>query len=120
MNNRENRLSFKTIEIIVFTIIWFILFAIPYLQQQSTNTIFWDKIQSEWVRIAALLLLFLINILVLVPRLLFTKKYLKYTFAAILLILVINTGSVLLLQYVIHPEPISMPKMELGPRNASY
>ena len=112
---KDKKLSINTIEILVFTIIWLAIFSIPYLVQQSLNTIFWEKIFSEWIRMAALLILFLINIVFLVPRLLFTKKYLKYTFAGLFLILTINIGSVLLQHFVIAPEPVSMPKMELGP-----
>ena len=73
---KDRKLSINTIEILVFTIIWLAIFSIPYLVQQSSNTIFWEKIFSEWVRMAALLILFLINIVFLVPRLLFAKKYL--------------------------------------------
>lgn len=112
---KDKKLSINTIEILVFTIIWLAIFSIPYLVQQSSNTIFWEKIFSEWVRMAALLILFLINIVFLVPRLLFAKKYLKYTFAGLFLILTINIGSVSLQHFVIAPEPVSMPKMELGP-----
>lgn len=113
--NKVKKLNINTIETVVFAIVWLAIFSIPYLQEQSTNTIFWDKVLSEWVRIGALLILFLINIIFLVPRLLFAKKYLKYTFAGLFLILFINIGSVLLQHYVIAPEPVSMPKMELGP-----
>lgn len=113
--NKVKKFNINTIETVVFAIVWLAIFSIPYLQEQSTNTIFWDKVLSEWVRIGALLILFLINIIFLVPRLLFAKKYLKYTFAGLFLILTINIGSVLLQHYVIAPEPVSMPKMELGP-----
>ncbi|OIP83178.1 MAG: hypothetical protein AUK44_05965 [Porphyromonadaceae bacterium CG2_30_38_12] len=112
---KDKKLSINTIEILVFTIVWLSIFSIPYLVQQSSNTIFWEKILSEWLRMGALLLLFLINIIVLVPRLLFAKKYLKYTFAAILLVLFVNSVSILLQHYIFELEPVAMPKMELGP-----
>ena len=112
---KDKKPGINTIETIVFTIVWLAIFSIPYLQQQSTNTIFWDKILTEWVKIGSLFLLFLINIVILVPRLLFTKKYLRYTLIAILMVIIVNFGSVSLLHYVIAPEPVSMPKMELGP-----
>jgi len=109
------KLNIGTIETIVFTIVWLAIFSIPYLQQQSANAIFWDKIAIEWVRMSALLILFLINIIILVPRFLFEKKYIKYAISTLLLVLLLNFGSALLLHYVIAPEPVSMPKMELGP-----
>jgi len=112
---KDKKLNINTIETIVFAIVWLTIFSIPYLVQQSSNTVFWDKILTEWVRIGALLVLFLINIIVLVPRLLFAKKYLNYTLTAISIVIIVNVSSVLLQHYVIAPEPVSMPKMELGP-----
>ncbi len=112
---KDKKISIVTIETIVFVIIWLVIFSIPYLQKQSGNTIFWDKILSEWVRIAALLVLFLINIHFLVPRFLFQKKYLKYILFALSFVLVVNYGNVLLMHYVIDPEPVTMPSMDLGP-----
>ena len=111
----ERKINFKTIEIVVFATIWFVLFSIPYLQEQSGTTLYWDKMKEEWIRTATYFSIFLLNITLLVPRLLFPKKYVRYILTVLLSIVLFNAGSVWLMNSLNTEEPQSMPRMELGP-----
>lgn len=111
----ERKINFKTIEIVVFATIWFVLFSIPYLQEQSGTTLYWDKMKEEWIRTATYFSIFLLNITLLVPRLLFPKKYVRYILTVLLSIVLFNAGSVWLMNSLKTEEPQSMPRMELGP-----
>jgi LytS/YehU family sensor histidine kinase len=61
-----------------------------------------------------MLIIFLINAYLLVPRFLFQKKYLAYIITGLLAILVI-AGMSIFVQVFINPPPMSMPPMNLGP-----
>jgi len=105
----------QRLEIVVFTFVWTAVYAIPYLIQQSENKLFWDKILVEWVGITAFLLIFLLNILVLVPRFLFPKKYLLYAILALTTTIVISSAFVSLKFHIHELKPAEMPRMEIGP-----
>lgn len=114
-SSKDRKLNISAIETIVFVTIWLILFSLPYLQGQSGNIVYWSKITEEWVRTFTYLALFLLNILFLVPKLLFPKKYFSYTILVTFSILLLNTASVGTLNYLKPGEPEGMPRMELGP-----
>lgn len=107
--------NIQRIEIVVFTIVWLAVYAIPYFIQQSENKLFWDKILFEWIGITSFLLLFLINNSVLVPRFLFPKKYFKYILLALTMTVTISFLTVSLKFYLNELKPVEMPRMELGP-----
>ncbi len=105
----------QRLEIVIFTFVWTAVYAIPYLIQQSENKLFWDKILVEWVGITAFLLIFLFNILVLVPRFLFPKKYFLYIILALSATILISSVSVSLKFHLKELKPAEMPRMEIGP-----
>lgn len=116
MRTTEEKIkNIQRIEIVVFTFLWMVVYAIPYLIQQSKNELFWDKILFEWVGITAFLIIFLLNIALLVPRFLFPKNYFKYIVLAFLLTILISSISVSIKFYLSELKPIEMPRMELGP-----
>jgi sensor histidine kinase YesM len=106
--------SLNTIELIIYVVIWATAFSIPFLNYRINNLVAWDKIFNEWIKTTAMLIIFLINAYLLVPRFLFQKKYLTYIASALLAILFI-AGSSILIQVFINPPPMSMPPMNLGP-----
>ena len=112
---RNKTPGLKIIEIIVFTVVWMVVFSIPFFSQRNYNTINWDKVIGDWILLFSLLVIFLLNIMVLVPRLLFNKKYLSYfvfTSAVIVLVIAATIGLRMILT---PPQPLEMPRMELGP-----
>lgn len=106
--------SLNTIELIIYVVVWATAFSIPFLNYRINNLVVWDKIFNEWIKTTAMLIIFLINAYLLVPRFLFQKKYLTYIASALLAILFI-AGSSILIQVFINPPPMSMPPMNLGP-----
>jgi len=107
--------SLKHIESIIYIVIWFGVFSVPFFQNRSGNHIEWKNVGIEWVKITSFCIIFILNGLVFVPKLLFQKKYLPYLAISLLTILVVVGLSISIQFYITPPEPISMPKMELGP-----
>jgi hypothetical protein len=107
--------SFKItiIESLLYGVIWFGIFSIPFFNQWGFNVPDWEKLFSEWFRIFCFFLLFLFNILILVPKFLLTKRYKRYIFSAVALIVIIPlTG--MFLNSILFPAPLKMPPMNLG------
>ena len=116
MKTTEEKIkNIQRIEIVVFTFVWMAVYAIPYLIQQSENKLFWDRILFEWTGITAFLVVFLVNILILVPRFLFQKKYFLYVVLAVTVTIVISSASVSFKFYLNELKPVEMPRMEIGP-----
>jgi hypothetical protein len=107
--------TIKNIEFIVFTVIWVTIFSIPFFQNRLNNVVDWQKVSSEWIRMSAFLIVFALNAYVLVPKLLFQKKYIQYVVLTLLTMILVIAVSISV-KYVLHPpEPIAMPPMNLGP-----
>jgi len=106
--------NLNNIELIIYVVVWATAFSIPFLNYRINNLVVWDKILNEWIKTAAMLIIFLINAYLLVPRFLFQKKYLTYI-ASVLLAILLIAGTSILIQVFINPPPMSMPPMNLGP-----
>ena len=79
-SNRK-RTDIEFVIAIGYVLIWLVIYALPYFQNRVFNVVLWEKVISEWITISALMLLFFLNVYVLVPKLLFPKKYLVYLLA---------------------------------------
>lgn len=106
------------IEIVIafgYIIIWLVVYALSYFKLRIYNEILWQKVISEWILTTSLMLLFFLNAYLLVPKLIFVKKYLSYIFTT-LAIAVSITGSTVWLQQQFEASNLSqMPPMEIGP-----
>jgi len=107
--------SFKVevIEFLLFGIIWIGIFSIPFFNQWGYASLDWDKLLSEWLRIFGFFMVFLINIFLLIPKYLITKKYKIYIFSAISMIIIVSVAG-LFLNSLLFPAPLMMPPMNLG------
>lgn len=108
-------LKLSTLETVIFSVIWILIFSIPVFQQQNNESFFWNKITNEWIRMSALLVIFVINIHVFVPRFLFQKKYAQYILYTFLLIIISISLVIYLKSILFESEPVSMPPMNFGP-----
>jgi len=108
-------LNLKSIETIVFMVIWLGVFSFPFFQYRVNNEVNWGKVNSEWIRMASFFVIFILNAYYLVPTILFKKKYLHYIGFTLLVILFI-VGINFSMHYFLSPtQPLSMPPMDLGP-----
>lgn len=108
-------LNIRSIEFLVFGIIWIAVFSIPFFNQRIDNTVNWGKVSGEWIRMLSFLALFLLNTVVLVPRFLFEKKYRSYILLTIISILFVIGATISIQMMIMPPQPIAMPPMDLGP-----
>lgn len=103
----------EVIEALLYGVIWMGVFSIPFFSQWGFSSLDWEKLFSEWLRISGFFVVFLLNILVLIPRFLIAQKYKIYLISAVALIAGI-TGIGLLLNELLFPQPLTMPPMNLG------
>ena len=101
------------IETLLFGLAWIGIFSIPFFNQWGFSSLDWEKLLSEWLRITAFLIVFLINILYLIPRLLIRQNYKFYIIYAVVLIVGV-TFAELLLHSLLFAPPLEMPPMSLG------
>ncbi len=106
-------LKIEVIEFLLFGIIWIGIFSIPFFNQWGYASLDWDKLLSEWLRIFGFFMVFLINIFLLIPKYLITKKYKTYILSAISMIIIISVAG-LFLNSLLFPAPLMMPPMNLG------
>ncbi len=107
--------SLRIIEFIVFAVVWMVIFSVPFFRQRIYDTVNWNKVIGEWIRMFSFLIIFLLNLLLLVPRFLFNKKYLSYFVITSAVIVLVIGASIGLRMILTPPQPLAMPRMELGP-----
>jgi hypothetical protein len=86
--------NIRKVEFLIFVPIIVMVFALPFMNQQGFDYINWFRVANQWVRYTFYIVVFLFNIYVLIPRLLFQKKYRSYIllvlFSIVLITLLIN------------------------------
>ncbi|MCX6236821.1 MAG: histidine kinase [Bacteroidia bacterium] len=108
-------LNIRIIELIVFIVIWVAIFSVPFFSQRLNNAVNWAKVIGEWIRMFSYLIIFVVNILILVPKFLFQKKYSTYIGLALFVILFTIGMSISLGLILTPPQPMEMPPMDFGP-----
>ncbi len=107
--------NFAIVEFFAILLIWFIILVIPYFQNRIYGVVIWGKVFDDWIVITAFFSLFLLNIYLFVPRLLFLKKYFTYS-AVVLLASALIVCAVMWIQKDFGSRnQAEMPPMEIGP-----
>mgnify|MGYP003591366318 FL=1 len=119
MTHRFQNIRKKPVLELIFTgsnlILWITVYALTYYKNRVFDQVIWEKVIPEWIMVTALMLLFFVNIYILVPKLLFLKKYLAYTAAALFTAIIITGCGMLLQNSFTERNPAPMPPMEIGP-----
>ncbi len=117
MKNNSGKLHIKSvnIELLIYLILWFGVFFIPFYKNRLFGQPVWNNIFEDWIHIAAYLILFCINLYILIPKFLFQKKHPHYIVSVLLVTILIVSLSVWLQIVFNSKSSIEMPKMELGP-----
>ena len=92
-----------------------VIYSIPFFNNRIFNVVDWRKVFGEWIRITAFLSIFALNIIILVPKFLFQKKYIFYFLFTFFVIILVNGLGLLLGHFITPPQPLAMPPMDLGP-----
>ncbi len=79
----------QILENLIYAFIWLILFIIPLAGYSFEGSIHWNDVRKFWVRLLPFVILFLLNNYLLIPKLLFRKKYLPYIGLLLLSILLL-------------------------------
>jgi hypothetical protein len=80
-------LSSRKIEILIYVLIWALVFSVPYFSERGSGHLNWNTMAGHWVNLSGFLIIFLVNVYILVPRLLFKKRYLYYFVSVSLMII---------------------------------
>jgi hypothetical protein len=107
--------NLKSIESIIYLVIWLGVLSIPFFQNRQSEIVDWEKVAAEWIRMSSFLVIFLINVYFLIPKLLFNKRYLPYIGFTLLSILIVIGISISFRIFLTPPQPLAMPPMDLGP-----
>ena len=92
---------FKTrkVFLLLYTVIWVLVLISPYLRyMQDIGPNSWNRMIGDWTNLFLLLFVFLINLFVLVPGLLFRNKRTQYLIVVIAMIFIVAT-----INLIIHP-----------------
>jgi hypothetical protein len=118
-------LKARHVEALLYTVLWLLVFSLPFYGERVQDEIHWGKLLNDWLNLSFLLMLFLVNVYYLVPTYLFTKRYARYfLLTAVASLLAIALGNMLVpaaLRYVpgtravlpevpLHSSPVPMRK----------
>ena len=112
---KNSRFNIELLIIIGYIIIWLVIFFLSYYKHRIYNEILWIKVISEWILTTSLMLLFFLNAYLLVPKLIFKKKYLSYIIWILISSMSLIGSAVWLQQGFEASNPSQMPPMEIGP-----
>ncbi|MDD5186454.1 MAG: histidine kinase [Paludibacter sp.] len=110
-----NTPNLRKLELIIYLLIWFGIFSVPYFQNRQFDIVNWEKVTEEWIRMLSFLIIFVLNSVILVPKLLFQKKYLLYIIYLLITIIFVIFLSINLQQFISSTDILAMPPMNLGP-----
>jgi hypothetical protein len=82
-------LNSRKIEFLSYFLIWAFVFSVPYFREREFSSIHWLPLIREWVHLSGFAVIFVVNVYLLVPGLLFKKKYKEYIAATVLVIICI-------------------------------
>jgi len=97
----------RKIEFLIYFLVWTFVFSVPYFSERSSSHINWNEVIKNWTHLFGYVILFLFNVYILVPLLLFKKRYVHYFVSISVLILVIVAINIL--QPVLPHQPGSEP-----------
>jgi sensor histidine kinase YesM len=94
--------------LLLYAVIWVIVLTSPYFRyMQDIGPNGWNRMIGDWTNLFLLLLLFLVNIFLLVPRLLFNDKRSQYFFIVTVMIFAVSVIS-LIFHPIGPPQPSGM------------
>ena len=88
--------NIKTVENIIYIIVWLVVFLMPLFFSQSVGGMNWKRVMHEWFRIIPFLLIFILHNYLIFPGFFISKKYLFYFGSVLLLILGISTLTIII------------------------
>jgi hypothetical protein len=111
--NMNKTIKIEVIETLLFGVIWMGIFSIPFFNQWGYQSLDWEKLLTEWLRILGFFVVFLVNIMILIPKYLIRQEYKNYVISAVVLIAGVSIIGIFL-NSLLFPHPVAMPPMRLG------
>jgi hypothetical protein len=113
--NFKKIFTYRTVENLIFLLIWLVIFTIPLFRNKVYESILWDDVYADWLKISMFLAVFLINIFLLIPHYLLRKLHIDYILAAIVMASLIVCAGQSFQNSFKHETISEMPPMEIGP-----
>jgi Histidine kinase len=89
--------TFKNKLLVFYAVIWILVFLGPFLRNMENNDPnAWIGMIGDWTNLLILFLVFLINLVVLVPKLLFNNKRSQYAVIVIVMILLVSAIDIII------------------------
>lgn len=105
---------FSVIEASGILAVWLILFLIPVFGNVESGTVAWNEVLLIWIQLATLLLLFLLNVYLLIPRFLYRKDYFRYLLILTALLPLFTCIELSINVSVQQQQALAMPSMNRG------
>ncbi len=100
--------------LLLYALIWLLVFSTPYIKNLGNmDPDRWIRMVGDWINLVLLFVVFLVNLYVLVPKLLFNNKRTLYALIVLVLIVVIASVDVLLHQGNVPPPNRGLPPQNL-------
>lgn len=92
-----------------YGLIWTLVFLSPYLRNMhDLNEMNWNRMIGDSINLALFFIVFLVNLLFLIPKLLFTNKRTKYIIAVSFIVLLVAVLDILLHKLSTPPRSIAV------------
>jgi len=105
---------FEVIEAVSFLLVWIVIFISPLFVYRQQDEQHWEPVFHSWVFLAGLLVVFILNIYILIPRFLHKKKYLYYVVMIIAILPLLTCIETQLSSRLKRPQTVAMPSMDQG------
>ena len=110
--------TFKNKTLLFYTFIWLLVFLGPYLRNMENNDPNgWIRMIGDWTNLFLLLLVFIVNLKLLVPKLLFNNKRTQYAVVVVVMIVLVSAVDIFIHQGnrpTNHPENLFAMHSLLG------
>jgi hypothetical protein len=96
--------------LLLYAAIWVLVLISPYLRYlQDISPNGWNRMVGDWTNLSLLLMVFLVNLFILVPKFLFNNKRSQYAIIVIVMISVVAVVNIIL-----HPNMGPPPHPDMG------
>ncbi len=106
--------KFSVIEASGILAVWLILFMIPVFGNIESGIVAWNEVVLIWIQLVSLLVLFLLNVYLLIPRFLYRKDYFRYLLILTALLPLFTCIELSINESVQQQQALAMPSMNRG------
>lgn len=106
--------TYRLVETFSFILIWGLIMLSPLLVYRYEGQLLWGDILTSWSLLSVLLLVFILNMYLLIPRFLHRKRYLHYILILFAILPMLCCWEMQLTGFIDKQPVLAMPSMDRG------